>query len=50
MMVSNLVDYYVHELVDFGAAAALAVLILLAAAPLIVAQQLAARGGVHGRA
>ena len=33
MMVSNLVDYYVHELVDFGSAAALAVLILAAITP-----------------
>ena len=48
MMLSNLVDYYVHELVDFNAAAALAVLILVAAAPLVAAQQLAARQGRHG--
>ena len=50
MMLSNVVDYYVHELVDFNGAAALAVLILLAAAPLVAAQQLAARRGQHGPA
>ena len=33
MMLSNLVDYYVHELVDFNGAAVLAVLILAALLP-----------------
>src|SRR5579871_1974345 len=50
MMVANLVDYYVHTVVDFGSAAALAVLILLAVLPLIVVQQLLPREGVHGAA
>ena len=50
MMLSNLVDYYVHELVDFDDAAALAVLVLLAAVPLVAAQQLASRRGWHGPA
>ncbi len=50
MMVSNLVDYYVHELVDFGGAAALAVLILAAITPVIIAQQLLGRSGQYGRA
>ncbi|WP_207791868.1 ABC transporter permease [Siccirubricoccus phaeus] len=47
MMVSNLVSYYVHELVDFNAAAALAMLILAAITPVIVLQQFASRGQ-HG--
>lgn len=50
MMVANLVDYYVHVVVDFGDAAALAVLILLAVLPLIVVQQMTPQEGVHGRA
>lgn len=50
MMISNLVGYYVHELVDFDGASALAVLILLAIAPVIVLQQTLDRGGTHGRA
>jgi ABC-type spermidine/putrescine transport system permease subunit I len=48
MMVANLVDYYVHVVVDFNSAAALAVLILLAVLPLIIVQQLLPREGVHG--
>jgi ABC-type spermidine/putrescine transport system permease subunit I len=50
MMVANLVDYYVHTVVNFGNAAALAVLILLAVLPLIVVQQLLPREGMHGPA
>jgi ABC-type spermidine/putrescine transport system permease subunit I len=50
MMVSNLVGYYVHELVDFDGASALAILILLAITPVIVLQQVLDRGGSHGRA
>jgi ABC-type spermidine/putrescine transport system permease subunit I len=50
MMMSNLVDYYVHELVDFNAAAAMAVLILLALAPAIALQQRISRGTRHGLA
>jgi ABC-type spermidine/putrescine transport system permease subunit I len=50
MMMANLVDYYVHVVVDFGSAAALAVLVLLAVLPLIVIQQLLPREGVHGPA
>jgi ABC-type spermidine/putrescine transport system permease subunit I len=50
MMVSNLVEYYVHELVDFESGAALAVLILAGIAPIIVLQQLTARSGQYGRA
>ncbi len=47
MMVSNLVDYYVRELVDFGSAGALATLIAAAVTPLVVAQQALARRGLH---
>ncbi len=50
MMIANLVDYYVHELVDFHAAAALAVLILAAILPLVVLQQSLPRTGQHGAA
>lgn len=50
MMVANLVDYYVHRLVEFGPAAALAMLILLAVLPLIVLQQALPKEGSHGRA
>jgi ABC-type spermidine/putrescine transport system permease subunit I len=48
--VSNLVDYYVHELVDFNSAAALAVLIVAAVTPVIVAQQVVGRRSQHGNA
>lgn len=50
MMVANLVDYYVHVSVDFGNAAALAVLILAAVLPLVLLRQLLPREGVHGPA
>jgi len=48
MMISNLIDYYVHELVDFNNAAALAVLVLLVLTPVIVLQQQASKQGHHG--
>ena len=50
MMVANLIDYYVHEVVDFNAAAALSLLILGAIAGLIVAQQMLPSEGQHGAA
>jgi len=50
MMMANLVDYYVHVVVNFGSASALAVLILLAVLPLIVVQQLLPKESVHGPA
>lgn len=50
MMVANLVDYYVHTVVNFGSAAALAVLILLAVLPLIVVQQMLPKESMHGPA
>ncbi len=50
MMIANLVDQYIHELVDFGGAAALAVLILAAIVPLVVLQQSLPKAGQHGAA
>jgi ABC-type spermidine/putrescine transport system permease subunit I len=50
MMVANLIDYYVHDLVDFNAAAALSILILAAIAVLIVLQQMLPKEGQHGTA
>jgi ABC-type spermidine/putrescine transport system permease subunit I len=48
MMLANLVDYYVHVVVNFGSASALAVLIVLAVLPLIILQQLLPRESMHG--
>ena len=48
MMVSNLVDYYVHATVNFGAAAALAMMILLAVLPLVMIRQLLPKDGAYG--
>jgi ABC-type spermidine/putrescine transport system permease subunit I len=48
MMAANLVDYYVHTTVNFASAAALAMMILLAALPLIALRQLLPQDGVHG--
>jgi ABC-type spermidine/putrescine transport system permease subunit I len=48
MMIANLVNYYVHELVDFNAGAALSLLILAAVVPLIVLQQSLPREGRYG--
>jgi ABC-type spermidine/putrescine transport system permease subunit I len=48
MMAANLVDYYVHELVDFNAAAALAVLTLAAILPLVLLQQSLRTEGQYG--
>lgn len=50
MMVANLIDYYVHDLVDFNAAAALSILILAAIAVLIGLQQMLPKEGQHGAA
>jgi ABC-type spermidine/putrescine transport system permease subunit I len=50
MMIANLIDYYVHDMVDFNAAAALSLLILAAIAVLIVAQQMIPKEGQHGAA
>jgi putative spermidine/putrescine transport system permease protein len=48
MMIANLVRYYVHELVDFNAGSALAVLILAAVIPLVILQQSLPREGRYG--
>ena len=48
MMIANLVKYYVHELVDFNAGSALAVLILSAVVPLIILLQSLPREGRYG--
>ncbi|MEJ0071928.1 MAG: ABC transporter permease [Pseudomonadota bacterium] len=48
MMIANLVDYYLHEMADFGRASALAVLILAVTAVLVTFQQLLPREGQHG--
>jgi ABC-type spermidine/putrescine transport system permease subunit I len=50
MMIANLVDYYVHDLVDFDRAAALSLLILAAIAVLIGLQQMLPKEGQHGTA
>jgi putative spermidine/putrescine transport system permease protein len=50
MMIANLVDYYVHELVDFNAAAALAIIVLAAVMPLVLLQQSLRLEGQHGPA
>jgi putative spermidine/putrescine transport system permease protein len=50
MMIANLIDYYVHDLVDFNAAAALSLLILAAIGGLILLQRLLPREGQHGAA
>jgi ABC-type spermidine/putrescine transport system permease subunit I len=48
MMIANLVNYYVRELVDFGAGSALAILILAAVVPLIILQQSLPREDPYG--
>ena len=48
LMISNLIDYYVHELIDFNNAAALAVLVALLLTPIIILQQRLARRGQYG--
>ncbi|HTC09198.1 MAG TPA: ABC transporter permease [Acetobacteraceae bacterium] len=50
LMIANLVDYYVHDLVDFDRAAALSLLILAAIAALIGLQQALPKEGQHGTA
>ncbi len=48
MMIANLVDYYVHQLVDFDGAAMLGLLILAALIPAIILQQRLSRDRLHG--
>jgi ABC-type spermidine/putrescine transport system permease subunit I len=48
MMVANLMDYYVHEIVDFNGAAALAVLVVIAVSLLIFVYQRLPKDGQNG--
>jgi ABC-type spermidine/putrescine transport system permease subunit I len=50
MMVANLVDYYVHLSVNFGNAAALSMLILIAVLPLVLVRQMLSSEALHGPA
>ncbi len=50
LMVANLVDFYAHQLVDFGAAAALSVLVIAAASVLVAIYQAMPKEGQHGAA
>ena len=48
LMVANLVDFYAHQLVDFGTAAALSVLVIAAASMLVAVYQAMPKEGQHG--
>jgi putative spermidine/putrescine transport system permease protein/mannopine transport system permease protein len=48
MMVSNLIDYYVHESINFNNAASLAVLVVLLLTPIIILQQRFAKQEQYG--
>ena len=48
LMVANLVEFYAHQLVDFGAAAALSVLVIGAASVLVAIYQAMPKDGQHG--
>jgi ABC-type spermidine/putrescine transport system permease subunit I len=48
MMIANLVDFYTHQIVDFGTASALSVIILVAAGVLIAVYQTMPKEGQHG--
>ena len=48
LMVANLVDFYAHQLVDFGTAAALSVLVIAAASVLVAIYQAMPKEGQHG--
>ena len=50
LMVANLVDFYAHQLVDFGTAAALSVLVIAAASVLVAIYQAMPKEGQHGAA
>ena len=50
LMVANLVDFYAHQLVDFGTAAALSVLVIAAASVLVAVYQAMPKEGQHGAA
>jgi ABC-type spermidine/putrescine transport system permease subunit I len=48
MMVANLMDYYVHEIVDFNGGSALAALVVVVVSLLIVIYQRLPKEGQHG--
>jgi ABC-type spermidine/putrescine transport system permease subunit I len=48
MMIANLVDFYAHQIVDFGAAAALAMLVIASVSVLVIAYQRVPREGQYG--
>ncbi len=50
LMVANLVDFCAHQLVDFGAAAALSVLVIVAGSILVAIYQAMPKEGQHGAA
>jgi ABC-type spermidine/putrescine transport system permease subunit I len=47
MMIANLVDFYAHKIVDFGAAAALAMLVIAMVSVLVIAYQRVPKEGQH---
>jgi ABC-type spermidine/putrescine transport system permease subunit I len=48
MMIANLVDFYAHKIVDFGGAAALAMLVIAAVSILVIAYQRVPKEGQYG--
>jgi ABC-type spermidine/putrescine transport system permease subunit I len=48
MMIANLVDFYAHQIVDFGAAASLAMLVIAAVSILVIAYQRVPKEGQYG--
>jgi ABC-type spermidine/putrescine transport system permease subunit I len=48
MMIANLVDFYAHQIVDFGGAAALAMLVIAVVSVLVIAYQRVPKEGQYG--
>jgi ABC-type spermidine/putrescine transport system permease subunit I len=48
MMIANLVDFYAHQIVDFGGAAALAMLVIASVSILVIAYQRVPKEGQYG--
>jgi len=48
MMIANLVDFYAHQIVDFGGAAALAMLVIAGVSVLVIAYQRVPKEGQYG--
>jgi ABC-type spermidine/putrescine transport system permease subunit I len=48
MMIANLVDFYAHQIVDFGGAAALAMLVIACVSILVIAYQRVPKEGQYG--